>query len=156
MDWVAPKSGGVFSRETPLGSGADYDASRKPSAAAGPALPTAPDRVKHPMPWRAPRSGGQVAFSQYAKDPQPGPMELAQRRAADVAQRRRYKPEEDGKEPWRPTELEGSEFSKPIPDARFVRMKEEQRVAELMHKFGLGPGGTGEMVEEYVDPDAID
>ena len=35
-------------------------------------------------------------------------------------------------------------------------MKEEQRVAELMHKFGLGPGGTGEMVEEYVDPDAID
>jgi hypothetical protein len=56
-----------------------------------------------------------------------------------------YIPEKDGKPSWRPTRLEATAFSRPEPDGVWLRKQEEARVGALMLRFGLGPGGTGEM-----------
>lgn len=56
-----------------------------------------------------------------------------------------YRPHKDGKPEWRPTQVKSGLLSAPVPEDLFVRQKEEARVAALLTKFGLGPGGNGEL-----------
>ena len=68
-------------------------------------------------------------------------------RSAVMPDRVRYNPKKDGLAVWKPTKrLEGC-FSTPPSDTHYVTSKEAARMDELMTKFGLGPGGTGQMAD---------
>ena len=74
----------------------------------------------------------------------------ASRRAA-VPDRVLYNPAKDGKPHWKPVKgMAAGAFSRPTPDEVFLQHKEEARLGELMERFGLGPGGTGQMADSTV------
>lgn len=59
----------------------------------------------------------------------------------------RYDPTKDGKPTWQAVKRMEKPFSSPMADTVYLRDKQERHVEALLVKFGLGPGGTGQLQE---------
>jgi hypothetical protein len=71
--------------------------------------------------------------------------------SAPILARNSYVPHKDGKAKWKPLPTRSLPFSTYTPTDVFLKQKEDERMHTLLMKFGLGPGGTGQLWNGDVD-----
>ncbi len=81
--------------------------------------------------------------------PFPSTLFLAEKRDAQrsAPDRVYYDPKRNGLAPWMPVSRKVGGFSRPMGEGEFLENQERARVEQLMTRFGLGPGGNGEMTD---------